>query len=162
MQSVSKRATFPLIMAVSCTCLGLGLVSQLNAEESGQIAGVSRIEGEAAECRVKVGKNESFSRPDQNESFSRVWKMTPRTLAEVEVKYPQGRKGETVVIEAHDGGLLNKNKSVVVATLGTAKKIHFTFTTGENAGLYQVTLKKGHDIKNVEFWVGAEPEPARK
>ena len=77
---------------------------------------------------------------------------------QVTIAYPEGQPQDPVVIQAEDGGTLDNGKSVKTVILDESKSLSFDFKTGQQDGVYRVTIHKGLDQKRLVFWVGPEPK----
>ncbi|HRP31477.1 MAG TPA: hypothetical protein PKV73_06280 [Agriterribacter sp.] len=134
----------------------------------GQIAG----ESEPALCTVQFNSPQEASnsttkdvaktyhlKPNQMGAFGPVYNIHPMQKLTIEMTYPKGKSGQIIVIETLDGGLLGNKKIVQALSLNNQYKIVFNFLSGEDPGLYRISLRKDMDVKEVQFWVG--PQPAR-
>jgi len=60
-----------------------------------------------------------------------------------------------VCLSVLDGGQLNGDGSgLKTVELEEGGKFTFTFQVTEQDGLHRVTLRRGKDVKVLEFWVG--------
>jgi hypothetical protein len=114
------------------------------------------LNGEMATASTLVGNTRYNLSPNQIGVFPRVAGLDPHQTLPVEVSYPGASPGDKVVVEAEDGGHFDNKKVVKVADVGGDKSIQFDFTTGSEEGVYRITLRKGADVKTLDFWVGAE------
>jgi hypothetical protein len=83
--------------------------------------------------------------------------INPGASVPVRVGYPDAQTGDTVIAAVADGGQINGNKPVQVLTLDTDRAAKFTFQGSREPGLFRVTLRKGLDVKTLEFWSGPQP-----
>jgi hypothetical protein len=83
--------------------------------------------------------------------------INPGASVPVRVVYPDAQTGDTVIAAVADGGQINGNKPVQVLTLDTDRAAKFTFQGSREPGLFRVTLRKGLDVKTLEFWSGPQP-----
>lgn len=113
----------------------------------------SAYDGERAVCKVTAnGKN---YQPQLNPLgyFMRVYGLPIDALISVEVFYPQGNKGDEVVLAVEDGGKFDNDKAIKVVQLDNQKKLAFGFQfIPDNPGIYRITLQKGSDTKVVQLW----------
>ena len=77
----------------------------------------------------------------------------------VDVIYISGQANQAVALTALEGGTFGNGKTTQDLTLDSLKKASFSFAAGSGRGLYRVSVRKGADIKILEFWVG---EPMTK
>ncbi len=98
--------------------------------------------------------------PNQAGFFDRVSNIRPGAVIPITVLYPQGRKGEKVVVLVQDGGSLEKEKKVEELTLDSRREISFRFRATSSPGLFRIMLRKGNDEKVINLWVGEEPPVA--
>ena len=133
--------------------------AQPAAETTSDGTGVSKTQeegGEPANAAVRVGDAKYNLEPN-------AWGLFPRVLVPAEgtvrvtVAYPSGQPQDPVVIQAEDGGAIDKEKTVQTVTLNESKSLTFDFKTDQQDGVYRVTIRKGLDQKRLEFWVGQEP-----
>jgi hypothetical protein len=110
--------------------------------------------GEHVKASVTVGGQEYQLSSNQIGCFQRVY-VEPRAKIPVQLTYPDGNPGDTVVVESEDGGrIIESNKIVYVGNLGDDRNLAFQFETTTQQGTYRVVLRKGADVKQLEFWVG--------
>jgi hypothetical protein len=114
--------------------------------------------GEIAYATVSVGtRTYKDMRPNQDSRFSRIYNIQPLATVGIEINYPNGNKGDKVVLEVLDGGVLGNGKGVQVISLDGNRNISFYFQVSDSPGLYRVILRKAHDLKTIQLWVGASP-----
>jgi hypothetical protein len=110
--------------------------------------------GEQVVAHCKVDGKELTLIPNQVGQFQRVYVEKTRSTVKVSLDYPNGEQGQTVVVESADGGSID-NKAVSKALqLDQSQNVNFDFTSTDDKGIYRVILRKGSDIKYLEFWVG--------
>lgn len=137
-------------------------IAKIKAQQTSNAA----LDGEMATCSMKINKVQKKGAgllkttgvsyhltPNQSGAFDPVSNIAPMQKIPIEVIYPEGRSGEKVVIEVLDGGTLDQNKKVKVVTLNSQKKISFNFQLATDPGIYRITLRKGEDLKEVNFWL---------
>jgi hypothetical protein len=118
--------------------------------------------GQMAYATVFVGEQtHKDMRPNQESCFTRIYNIPASATVGIAINYPNGSKGERVVVGVGDGGVLGNGKGVEVIPLDSGRNIRFNFQVAESSGLYRVTLRKGSDEKTVELWVGARPQSLR-
>jgi hypothetical protein len=115
-------------------------------------------------ARVQVGGRAYELTPNQVGNFQRIYVQPSETIP-VEVAYEQGKAGERVAVSAEDGGgvwqgVSGKGQGAggtgTVATLDERLRIAFNFRATEHRGIHRVVLRKGADVKVLDFWVGQE------
>jgi hypothetical protein len=120
--------------------------------------GTPAFDGQIAYATVSVGKlRYEHMTPNQDSCFSRIYNIQPLATVGIELNYPNGSKGDKVVVEVLDGGVLGNGKGVQVISLDGKRNMSFHFQVSDSLGLYRVTLRKGHDLKMIQLWVGAPP-----
>lgn len=103
----------------------------------------------------RVGKQYELT-PNQVGAFQRIY-VKPSEQIPVQVAYPEGKPGETVTIEAEDSGRVVGAKGwVSLEQLDEQSALSFVFQVSENLGTHRVLLRKGRDVKVLDFWVGNE------
>jgi hypothetical protein len=111
------------------------------------------LNGEMAEATVSAGGKNYVLQPNQIGNFQRVY-VEPGAIVPVKVTYPEGEAGEKLIIQAEDGGRLDSGKPVNVDELDQNKSLTFKFLLTNQIGVHRVTLRKGADVKTLDFWVG--------
>jgi hypothetical protein len=150
-QSVTPRQPFSGLKSAGAPGKGDGVeVRNLGPVEP------ASLNGEMATASTLVGNTRYNLSPNQIGVFPRVAGLDPHQTLPVEVSYPGASPGDKVIVEAEDGGHFDNKKVVKVADVGGDKSIQFDFTTGGEEGVYRITLRKGADVKTLDFWVGAE------
>jgi hypothetical protein len=110
------------------------------------------------EAQVQVGKAAPLAlTPNEIGLFPRVL-VEAKTKINISAAYTGARAGEQIVVSAEDGGQLDNGKPVMIAALGANGTVNFNFTTSADEGVFRVTLRKGADEKQFDFWVGPEPQ----
>ena len=115
-----------------------------------QSAGIS---GERCYARVTRSKQALTLNPNQVGNFPTL-DVRPQTLVGVEVIYTAGLANQGVALTALEGGTFNNGKTTQDLTLDRLKQASFSFTASSGRGLYRVSVRKGSDIKILEYWVG--------
>lgn len=110
-----------------------------------------------AEVELKVaGKTYSLS-PNEIGVFPMVY-VQPWDTIVLKTAYREGKSGEGVDVQVEDGGLIVESKSIGHhGKLDHEGKLAFSFQVTNQLGIYRVILRKGEDIKQLEFWVGDRP-----
>jgi hypothetical protein len=98
--------------------------------------------------------------PGQTGDFPRLV-VDPNARVAVALAYPQGKSGEPVALEVEEGGLLDNQGAGKVTALDDTRSLRFDYTVNEQLGIYRVAVRKGADVKVLNFWVGPEPELKR-
>jgi hypothetical protein len=111
------------------------------------------------------GKTLGGLRLNQVNNFSPV-NIDPQETVLVTVTWPQGSPGDKVAAMVEDGGALkdelgmqkDEGQRVLKLALDEKRQMRFVFAGSEASGTFRVTLRKGAEIKTVQFWAGAEPQ----
>jgi hypothetical protein len=120
--------------------------------------------GQRVTARVQVGGRAYDLTPNQVGNFQRIYVQPGETIP-VQVAYEEGKAGEPVAVSAEDGGgvwqgVSGKGQGAggtgTAATLDERLRIAFNFKATEHRGIHRVVLRKGADVKVLDFWVGAE------
>ena len=115
-----------------------------------QSAGIS---GERCYARVTRSKQALTLNPNQVGNFPTI-DVRPQTPIAVAVIYTDGQVNQKVTLTALEGGTLGNGLVTQEVTLDSLKTASFSFATGGGRGLYRVAVRKGTDVKILEFWVG--------
>ena len=115
-----------------------------------QSAGIS---GERAYARITRSKQALTVNPNQVGNFPTIDVLAQKSI-KIEVIYPAGQANEKVTLTVLEGGTLGNTLGTQDITLDSLKKGTFYFATGSGRGLYRVAVRKGDDLKFLEFWVG--------
>ncbi len=126
------------------------------------------VSTEKTECAVRLNvavlqdggiRHETVIRPELNSSghFSRIGSVQPHQKVPVQIAYPDGHAGDRIAVVAADGGVFDNDQSVLLARLDNRKMPDFRFRVAAEPGLYRVFLRKGNDVKVLQFWVGKDP-----
>ena len=99
--------------------------------------------------------------PNEIGHFPRVY-INANQAVPVEVSYPDGQPDDPVVIQVEDGGNLDGSLAAKLGKLDSLKKIAFKFTANADLGVYRVVLRKGADLRVLDFWVGDEQPMAQR
>lgn len=109
----------------------------------------------SAQAIIKTNGVEEELQEVQGGLFPRVL-MEPQKTAQVRVRFPDAEKGELIIVEAQDGGRTDQGSFLKKATVDENLEIAFDFTTNQDPGIYRVTLRRGAELKTMQFWVGRE------
>ena len=139
------------------TCLPLTLLVALFACSLSVLAQSAGISGERCYARIVRVKQGLTVQPNQVGTFPEI-SVRPATPIAVQVIYNAGLANQKVTLTALEGGTLGNGLSTQDITLDSLKTATFSFATGAGRGLYRVAVRKGTDLKILEFWVG-EPMP---
>jgi hypothetical protein len=150
-QRRNRRYLLPVIAAGLFITLALPLILTTR--------GSAAVDGQMAYASMSLGtlKYKDMT-PNQDSCFSRIYNVQPLATVGIEINYPNGNKGDKVIVRVEDGGVLGNGKGVLVIPLDANKKINFNFQVSDSPGLYRVTLRKGSDEKTVQLWVGLPPQ----
>ena len=108
---------------------------------------------------VKLANNKAVElTPNTLGLFPRVLLGKEQTVP-ISLTYPDGEPGEILVISAEDGGKVNATSPVQTAPLDANRQLNFKFTTTQNEGVYRVSVRRGAEQQQFDFWVGTEPAP---
>jgi hypothetical protein len=111
-----------------------------------------------AEVEVTVGGKKEKLKANRFGMYPRV-NVGASEVVEVKVEYPGGKAGEGVDVQAEDGGQVVESGAIAYqGQLKEGGKLEFHFQTTQQLGIYRVVLRKGEDIKQLDFWVGS-PQP---
>ena len=119
----------------------------------GSPSGPMEVEPAVATVSLK-GVQTSFE-PNSMGSFPRL-NIEANEKASVTVSYPKGKAEEFLSIQCEDGGSLDNKTVIQQGKLDGTRAISFQFKAGIQEGIYRVTLRKGFDEKQLDFWVGPE------
>ncbi len=140
----------PFVLAV--------LLLTLAAHSPPALAQSQGISGERCYARITRSKQAITLNPNQVGNFPTL-DVRPQTLVGVEIIYTAGLVNEAVALTALEGGTFGNGKTTQDVTLDSLKRASFSFAAGSGRGLYRVSVRKGTDVKLLEFWVG---EPLTK
>lgn len=115
----------------------------------------SPIEGQRAVADISFGGRKYSLKPAQYGIFDQIL-VEPSSRIPVQVTYPDGEPGEKVIVEVEDGGRLDNDSILAIQSLDDEKRLAFVFRTTAQTGLFRVTLRKGADVKTLNFWAGPE------
>ncbi len=148
----------PRLMKNLKSCLLPTLLLALFACSLSALAQSQGISGERCYARIVRSKQALTVSPNQVGSFPEIL-VRPQTLVGVEVFYIAGLANEAVTLIAMEGGTFGNGKTTQDLPLDSLKRASFRFAAGSGRGLYRVSVRKGTDVKLLEFWVG---EPMTK
>jgi hypothetical protein len=93
---------------------------------------------------------------DQVGKFPRMY-IQPKDVVPVEMSFPRGEAGQSVVLEAKDGGTFDGVNLAKIAKLDEQRRLAFAFHADSQPGIYRVTLRRGGEEQVLKFWVGDPP-----
>lgn len=79
------------------------------------------------------------------------------TVITASVPFADAVPGESIRVQAEDGGLLQGRAAQGSVAVGSDHRASVAFQTAANDGLYRVTLRRGGECRVLQFWVGPEP-----
>lgn len=106
-------------------------------------------------------KNVYEVKPNQIGFFDQVSFIQPNQIVSIEIAYPNGEKGDQILMSAEDGGKFEDGKRISASQLNAQKKLFFKFQVAGNLGMYRISLRKGNDSKVVQLWVGGDSPSSR-
>ena len=116
-------------------------------------AGPAASAAEGAPTAVVEVNGESYELSvNQIGYFQRVYAL-PEQKIPVVVNCPDGFAGEYVMVSMEDGGLLETGRMAKAVQLDDQKQVAFTAQMSGNAGIHRVSLRRGGDLKVLDFWV---------
>ena len=110
-----------------------------------------------AEAVVTTGAGTFRLDPDPAGDFPQIL-TGPQSTAEVRVAYADREGPADVILQVEDGGTLAGGDVVRPVRLGENNSLHFAFVTSVQRGHHRVTLRRGADVKALDFWVETERE----
>ncbi|HEY5743350.1 MAG TPA: hypothetical protein VIS99_12505 [Terrimicrobiaceae bacterium] len=113
------------------------------------------VGGDRAIAAVSYAGRKYSLQPTQYGFFDRVL-IEQSAKVPVQVTYPDGEPGEKVIVEVEDGGQLDNDSILAVQSLDDQKRLAFVFQATDQTGIFRVTLRKGGDVKTLNFWAGPE------
>lgn len=119
--------------------------------------------GQLVIASVTIGPRTHKLSPNITGDFQRVI-VSPRQSIPITLTYPEAKPGDTVVVQAMDGGAIRApppptgidHDMVRLLTLDTHRTAQTTFQVSDNKGTHRLVLTKGADKKVLDFWV-ADP-----
>ncbi len=106
-----------------------------------------------ATAAIRTSQGNQTLLPDALGEFPRVG-VKPGEAVDVMVRY-EGAPGDPphVILQAEDGGTFTNGSPVLVAAVDSADAIRFRFRCSPQAGTHRITLRRGTDVKGMDFWV---------
>jgi hypothetical protein len=165
----SHRLLFLAMLTSACTLAGANslyaqssvLEANRNLRSSGPPApppGSIKTHRPAVEATASIdfGNGGLVTVSSRQGGFDRVGLRHDQTV-DIAVQYPTASAGETIGVEALDGGqLVVPGKSLTIGSDGT---IRFKFRAGHQPGAYQIVLRKGNKEIGLQFWVRDDEHP---
>ena len=163
-QSTTDAASQKEIASIGTASSGASRAEALastdeNIPQKGEMAPVhapATAEPEGLEVMAYVGGSSRGFKPNQLGLFPQQPIGLGQTIT-VRIRFPGGALGDQVILQADDGGLIDREAVVARKTLDARAELEFLFTATLEGGLYRITLRNGFDEKRLEFWGGPEP-----
>ena len=109
-----------------------------------------------AVAQVTVGREVRRLRPNQVGYYPRVL-VPANAQVPVTMTFTDGEVGEPVAVAVQDSGRLVEDQAVSgLRRLDAARQVAFTVQMREEPGIYRVSVRKGGEMRVLEFWVGKE------
>ena len=105
-----------------------------------------------AEAVVRTADGSIRLVPDPAGDFPQIV-TTPGATAEVSVVYADGDGPREAVLQAEDGGAFAGGGVVRTAPLNDRNALLFAYVVSTQRGHHRVTLRRGADVKVLDFWV---------
>ena len=105
-----------------------------------------------AEAVVRTADGSIRLGPDPAGAFPQIG-TTPGATAEVSVVYADGDGPREAVLQAEDGGAFAGGGVVRTAPLNDRNALLFAYVVSTQRGHHRVTLRRGADVKALDFWV---------
>lgn len=107
-------------------------------------------------ARISFAGTDRVVTPNVRGEYARV--LIPPSVAVIaSVPFPDAAPGESIRVQAEDGGLLEGLAEAGKVTIDAQRFAQFEFRAPAHDGMHRVTLRRGGEQRIVEFWVGAEP-----
>lgn len=123
---------------------------------AGLAGGIAPVSAQAPRASVTVGQKTVQLTPNQVGNFQRTY-IQPKATVPVQVAFPLGEPGQTVVLEAKDGGTFDGEDLAKVVKLDDQRRLAFAFHADSQPGIYRVSMRRGSEEKVLNFWVGNPP-----
>ena len=107
-------------------------------------------------ARIEVAGQVRVVAPNARGEFPRVVVPASSVIA-VSVPFAGAQLGETLPVQSEDGALLLGEAASGVAVVDGQGAVPLTLRVAATDGLQRVTLRRGGEMRVLEFWVGAEP-----
>jgi hypothetical protein len=118
-----------------------------------------RAPGLRAVAKVQREGKDYRLTPNQVGTFQRIY-VQPGETVPIAISYPNGQPGDPVLIEAEDSGKLLAQAGIgggsvgMTGRLNDQRTVEFAFEVSQNRGIHRVLLRKGNDVKVLDFWAG--------
>lgn len=118
-----------------------------------------RAPGQRAVAKVQRAGKDYRLTPNQVGTFQRIY-VQPGETVPIAISYPNGQPGDPVLIEAEDSGKLRAQAGGgggnvgMTGRLNDQRTVEFAFEVSQNRGIHRVLLRKGNDVKVLDFWAG--------
>lgn len=148
---IAADAIAPATVGTPAVYLGAVAASANWNDQTGQTALVVRGDG----SRLSIPNHSLLAESQMR--FHRL-QVNPSERLQVQVFGPEIPAGAKAIVVALDGGQLEEaqGNQFFEFAVGADKKIPFTFTAGQNAGLHRVAIRFGSQERLFQFWVGRE------
>lgn len=150
-------ASAPIAIGTQGGAASGGVVAskQLEIKADASDFGVPEVRGEMAIATIETDGQRRELRPNQIGEFPRVAAVVQQSIP-LAISYPEGEPNQEVAVTVQDGGRIDEGQIARLLKLDTNRSIAFSFVTGQNDGIYRVSLRKGADTKTFSVWVGPE------
>jgi len=142
-------------------CVGFAATTTLAADVAAPGGQNPARPPEMVQGKITLAGKPHLYTPNAVGSFPRI-QVSPNQNLPAELFFSAGKPGETILVTAVDGGLVDGRPSALRTQLDVANKVAFKFTAGEAPGIYRVTVRRGREVKALEFWVGETPPVVRR
>lgn len=131
-------------------------------ENDGRLSGLDLLRtkpgvpGDNPVAVIATGETQRTLSSNQVGQFPRVYTRASSDVS-ARITYPEGQPGERVIVEVLDGGVLSPDTVMAKAfTLDASGSFDLNYTLSANDGTHRLALRKGTDVKMLEFWVGQD------
>jgi hypothetical protein len=133
------------------------VAASLNPSKSSGVphAPVAPVITDPIAANLKIGDRHVVVRSNARGEFFRVL-VGPSALIVVDLPFFGAAAGETLAIQAEDGGALVSGVEEGRVVIAEDSRARFEFRAAAYDGLNRVTLRRGGEIRVLEFWVGPE------
>jgi hypothetical protein len=149
----SERET-PFKLSMAPTEVKWPVPARKEVEKRGPVDS-TRVQGEMVSIRAEVGSKTIELLPNAEGQFPPLY-VGPQTKTPVTAYFPESSPGDHIFLQMLDGGKINDRLYAKEAVLDQQRLLTFDFTTSSNPGRFRVLMRKGGEIKTVDFWVGPD------
>lgn len=107
-------------------------------------------------ARIEVAGQVRVVTPNARGEFPRVVVPASSVIA-VSVPFAGAQPGELLPVQSEDGAVLLGAAAQGVALVAASGDVPLSLKVAATDGLQRVTLRRGGEMRVLEFWVGAEP-----